>query len=107
MEINKLTFTLTQLLNELTHYESMLVDTRKPSREANVATSSKSTKKKKKNIGKAKAKPMKNKKGSKDAKPKGKCFHCSKDGHWKRNFPKYLAELREKKAIGKYDLLVI
>ena len=105
--MNKLTFTLTQLLNELTHYESMLVDTRKPSGEANVATSSKSIKKKKINTGKAKAKPMKNKKSSKDSKPKGKCFHCNKDGHWKRNCPKYLAELREKKASGKYDLLVI
>ena len=51
--MNKLSFTLTQLLNELTHYESMLVDTRKPSGEANIATSSKSTKKKKNNIGKA------------------------------------------------------
>ena len=51
--MNKLTFTLTQLLNELTHYESMLVDTRKPSGEANVATSSKSSKKKKINTGTA------------------------------------------------------
>ena len=50
---------------------------------------------------------MKNKNSSKDTKPKGKCFHCNKDGHWKRNCPKYLAELREKKATGKYDLLVI
>ena len=27
----------------------------------------------------------------------GKCFHYNVDGHWKRNCPKYLAELDEKK----------
>ena len=107
--MNKWTFTLTQLLNELTHYESMLMDPRKSSAEANVAESSKSVKKKKKGTGKAKGKATKkkNKKGSKDFKPRGKYFHCNKSGHWKRNCPKYLVELKEKKETGKYDLLVI
>ena len=38
--------------------------------------------------------------------PKGKCFHCGVDGHWKRNCNKYLSELKEKKK-GKFDLLVL
>ena len=38
-------------------------------------------------------------------KPKGKCFHCGIDGHWKRNCKKYLEELKQKKK-GKLDLLV-
>ena len=107
--MNKLTFTLTELLNELTNYENVMNGPRKTNAEANVAESSKSAKKKKKGNWKAKAKPMKkkNKKSSKGTNAKGKCFHCEQQGHWKRNCPKYLAELKEKKNIGKYDLLFI
>ena len=97
----------TKMRDELTLSESMLMDSHNPSGEANVAESSKSVKKRENFIGKAMAIPMKNKNSSKDTQPKGKCFYCNKDGHWKRNCPKYLAELREKKATGKYDLLVI
>ena len=46
--MNKLTFTLIQLLNDLTYSKSMLIDPFKPSGEASVAESFKSVKKKKK-----------------------------------------------------------
>ena len=46
--MNKLTFALIQLLNDLTYYESMLIDPLKPSGEASVAESFKSVKKRKK-----------------------------------------------------------
>ncbi|KAL5776921.1 hypothetical protein ACOSP7_009847 [Xanthoceras sorbifolium] len=62
------------------------------------------TKKRKRSAGKAKAQPkkkltLKKKKNTKPKadKSKGKCFHCDKVGHWKRNYPKYLKELTTKK----------
>ena len=39
---------------------------------------------------KKKGKTPKNSEGKKVA--KGKCYHCNEDGHWLRNYPKYLAE---------------
>ena len=46
--MNKLTFALIQLLNDLTYYESILIDPLEPSGEASVAESFKSVKKRKK-----------------------------------------------------------
>ena len=70
-------------------------------------------KKKKKTTGGSGAQPNKRapkrggkKDNSKDKDPKGKCFHCGVEGHWKRNCKKYLSGLKNKKQ-SKYDLLVL
>ena len=119
--MNKLNYTMTQLLNELQTFESISKDKGKDGSatvaEANVAEENPSTSnknKKRKSKGASGSKPKKSKKGntstkknnSKDKKPNGKCFHCGVEGHWKRNCNKYLSELKEKKK-GKYDLLVL
>ncbi|KAK0575773.1 hypothetical protein LWI29_006753 [Acer saccharum] len=92
-----------QLLNELTTFESLTKDSKGKTGEANVAEpSSSNNKKRKRSAGKAKGKPKPKKARSKkkDAsinKSKGKCFHCDKVEHWKRNCPQYLEEVAKKK----------
>ena len=40
-------------------------------------------------------------------KPKTECFYCKGTGHWKRNCPKYLAEKKDGKVKGIFDIHVI
>ena len=108
------------MLNALQTFET-ISNTRSKEGEANVAerkpsSSAGKTKRRKKSNSGSGARPSKAKKtpsssgkkknNSKGKVPKGKCFHCGVDGHWKRNCPKYLSELKDKKR-GKFDLLVL
>ncbi|PON64597.1 hypothetical protein PanWU01x14_123090 [Parasponia andersonii] len=92
--MNKLNYTMTQLLNELQTFESISKDKSGSAivAEANIAEenpSNSNKNKKRKNISASGSKPKKSKKGntstkknnSKDKKPKGKCFHCVVNGH--------------------------
>ena len=117
--MNKLDYNVTPLLNELQTFEA-ISKTRTKKAEENVAetkasSSSNNKKKRKNNKGDSAGRPKKKQaapkasdkmKGSNEKKPKGKCFHCGVDGHWKRNCNKYLSELKDKKK-GKFDLLVL
>ncbi|PON81075.1 Zinc finger, CCHC-type, partial [Trema orientale] len=99
-EIHRKDYTLTCLMKDLQITEDILKKNRSGSAEANVAQAS-SSKPKSKDKGKRKKKTPaslspKKKKTKKNAKLKGKCFHYSEDGHWKRNCKTYLALKKEK-----------
>ena len=41
-------------------------------------------------------------------KPETECFYCKGNGHWKRNYPKYLADKKDGKVNnGIFDIHVI
>ena len=40
-------------------------------------------------------------------KPETECFYCKGTGHWKQNFPKYLADKKDGKVKGIFDIHVI
>ncbi|KAK8578773.1 hypothetical protein V6N12_069117 [Hibiscus sabdariffa] len=95
-EINK---TLPQLLGMLRTTES---DLKKNGSKSILMVREAKRKKKAKSKGNGKSKPkgkdaLKPEKGiSKEA----KCFYCEKSGHWKRNCPLYLEEVKKSKANG-------
>ncbi|KAK8583636.1 hypothetical protein V6N12_067899 [Hibiscus sabdariffa] len=63
-------------------------------------------KRKEKKVAKSKGNGKTKAKGKNALKPKdgiskdGKCFHCEKSGHWKRNCHVYLEEVKKAKAVG-------
>ena len=102
-----------ELLNELQTYETLIDD---KGGKANVVEANalerkafSSKKKRKTFVNKQKGKKRFHKKQRKtvEFKPKGRCFHCNQNGHWKRNYKKFLDELKQKKKQGKLDLLVM
>ncbi|KAA0045350.1 gag/pol protein [Cucumis melo var. makuwa] len=115
---NKIEFNLTTLLNELQHFQN-LTNGKGKKVEANVATPKRkflrgSSSKSKAGLLKPNRKIEKKEKGKtpkqnkvKKTTEKGKCYHCSENGHWLINCPKYLAqEKAEKEAQGEITLKV-
>ena len=99
--MHKLNYGMSQLLNKLQTYKS-ICGTTKGGGEENVAGGK--AQKSKQDL--KEKKPNTKKNGAKQ--PKGKYFHCDVQGHSKRNCPKYLAKLAEKKhQNGKSDLHVL
>ena len=113
--LNRIERSLPELLNELQEFYNQ-GQKGKGHEDVHMASSSKTKKKPKKQQKKGpKVGPKKKefKKGTSKAqkandkaKDKGTCFHCGKDGHWKRNCPLYLESLKKAKT-GMFHCQVI
>ena len=63
----------------------------------------KNFKKEEKGVGKT-DKSVAGKKSKNGPKPKTQCFYCKRNGHWKRNYPKYLADKKAGNTKGICDI---
>ncbi|KAK9019275.1 hypothetical protein V6N11_053801 [Hibiscus sabdariffa] len=99
--MNEISKTLPQLLGILRTAES---DMKKDGSKSILLV--REAKGKGKKVAKSKGSGKTKAKGKNVLKPKGaiskdgKCFHCNKSGHWKRNYPVYLEEVKKAKAVG-------
>lgn len=101
--LNQISCSLVELNNKLTVAQRNASSSSKTKKPALVVSGKKkkSIKKGKEKVDeelKVKSSPMKRKqivleKG--ESISKGKCFHCSKNGHWKRNCPDFLKSIKE------------
>ena len=97
--MNKKDYTLSELMNELQAAEGIIKSKKhvlivfvRGSSKLKLKGKNVMKKNKAKHVNKGEAKPR----GVqiRDV-PKGKCFHCSKDGHWKRNYPAFIASKKQ------------
>ena len=95
--MNKMVLSLTELIRELQTTKGILKDQRDLHMVVNGSLSSSSQKKKntiETTKHKRKFKDKRKKKKKKKSKSQGKCFLCSKKGHWKKEYPKFPKRVR-------------
>ena len=94
--MNKKIYSLSELVNALVVMEGILGTSNVNANMVKASTfqpksKGKGKKKKKKDFTKQDGKQIALGVANKGKKIKGKCFHCSEKGHWKRNCPKFKA----------------